>query len=200
MSSLSTSLNQLLAANYAFIKPPAAQNANPQTTNFDRDLLANLKPGSTVTARTDYTVAANGSLIPKSTAITIGNASGADALDPKNGKPGLGTYVAPQIDARPLRFADLTRPRANLNPSDEALLFDADSIEGGDGQPARRFFDEQGAEDENGDAVQVEILSPDVADRELPALASQRQARVSNLYARNNDIIYNVEPQIAFAA
>lgn len=202
MSDLLTSLSALFATNYPYV--PRTNNVQtnvPRNGNdFARDLLRDAKPGSTVTARTEYTVTANGALVPKSTAITVGNATGADALDGSDGKLGVGTFTAAAADTRPLRFNDLAKPRALLSPEDEALLFDADSVEGGlDGQ-ARRFFDDAGAQDENGDAVTVEIIAPDVADRELPTLASQQQARVSNLYARNNDIVYNVEPVIAFAA
>lgn len=202
MTNLLTSLSALLATNYPYAPrtAPVQNNAPRPGADFARDLLRDAKPGSTVVARTEYTVTANGALVPKSTAITVGNATGADALDGSDGKLGVGTYTAPAADPRPLRFNDLAKPRALLSPEDEALLFDADSVEGGlDGQ-ARRFFDESGAQDENGDAVAVEILSPDVADRQSPSLASQLQARISNLYARNNDIVYNVEPIIAFAA
>ncbi len=202
MSDLITSLNALFASNSPYVprSNSAQNNTSRNGADFARELTRDLKPGTTVTARTEYTVTANGSLVPKSTAITVGNTVGTDALDGSDGKLGVGTYTAPAADPRPLRFNDLARPRALLSPDEEASLFDADSIEGGlDGQ-SRRFFDGAGAQDENGDSVAVEIISPDLADRELATLANQQQLRVSNLYARNNDVIYNVTPAIAFAA
>lgn len=199
MTDLLTSLSALFATNYPYVPRPNNVQTNATRTNdFAKDLVRDLKPGTNVTARTEYTVAANGALVPKSTSISVGNATSAETLGNANGASG-GLFT-PAVQAPPLSFADLAKPRPKLSPDQEALLFDADSVEGGlDGQ-ARRFFDNAGAEDENGETVAVEILSPDVADRELPTLASQQQARVSNLYARNNDVIYNVEPAIAFAA
>lgn len=200
MSDILTSLSALFATNYPYVpRTGNVSNNAPRPNDFADKLARDLKPGSTVTARTEYTVTANGALVPKSTSITVGSTAGADPLDKIDGKLSTGFYTA----ATPLptiSFGDLAKPRALLSPDEEASLFDADSIEGGlDGQ-ARRFFDNAGAEDENGESVAVEIIAPDVADQELPTLQSQQQARVSSLYARNNDVIYNVEPAIAFAA
>ena len=200
MSDLLTSLSALFATNYPYVpRTNVVQPPPPRPSDFADKLARDLKAGSTVTARTEYTVAPNGRLVPKSTSITVGNAAGADALDKIDGKLGTGFFTA-GTPLPTISFGDLAKPRALLSPDEEASLFDADSIEGGlDGQ-ARRFFNETGAQDENGESITVEILSPDVADRNAPALATQRQNSVSNLYARNNDIVYNVEPAIAFAA
>jgi hypothetical protein len=191
VSTITTSLNQLLAANSAFGARPAVANPNSPANNFGRELLGDLKPGTTVTKQTQYTVDTNGRLQRTGSQIRIGEQQNDNASS--SNLP----FVVP---APPATLAELQKPKPQLSPTDEALLFDADSIEGGINGQSRRFFDQDGAQDENGQAVEVEVLSPDVADRELPALASQQQARVSSLYARNNDIIYNVEPQIAFAA
>lgn len=200
MTDLLTSLSALFATNYPYVpRTNNVQNNPPRPQDFADKLARDLKPGSTVTARTEYTVTANGALVPKATSITVGNTVGADPLDKIDGKLSTGLFTA-AVPLPTISFGDLAKPRAKLSPDQEALLFDADSIEGGlDGQ-ARRFFDDAGAEDENGETVAVEILAPDVADRELPTLQSQQQQRVSNLYARNNDVVYNVEPAIAFAA
>ena len=194
MSDLLTSLSALFASNYPYVPRTNNVQGNPARANdqFARELVnGDLKPGTTVTQSTQYTVGTDGRLQKTGSQVTIGGQTATDtSLIP----------FAPFTTPAPTSLAALQRPRAQLTPEEEALLFDADSIEGGlDGQ-ARRFFDEAGAQDENGDAVVVEILSPDVADRDLPTLASQQQQRVSNLYARNNDVVYNVEPAIAFAA
>ena len=191
MSTISTSLNQLLASNFAFVARPSGANTNATTNNFGRELLGDLKPGTIVTKQTQYTVDSNGRLQRTGSQLRIGEQQN-ESASPTN-QPVV-------VSAPPATLAELQKPKPQLSPTDEALLFDADSIEGDLGGQARRFFNRSGAQDENGQAVEVEILSPDLADRELPTLASQRQARASSLYARNNDIVYNVEPQIAFAA
>lgn len=191
MSTITTSLNQLLAANSVFGARPASANPNSPANSFGRELLGDLKPGTTVTRQTQYTVDTNGRLQRTGSQLRIGEQQN------DNASPSNLPFVVP---APPATLAELQKPKPQLSPTDEALLFDSDSIEGGINGQSRRFFDQDGAQDENGQTVEVEILSPDVADRELPALASQRQARASSLYARNNDIVYNVEPQIAFAA
>lgn len=200
MSDILTSLSALFATNYPYVpRASAVQSNTPRTNDFADKLSRDLKPGSTVIARTEYTVGAAGGLIPKSTSITVGSAAGADPLDRIDGKLSTGFYTS-GAPLPAISFGDLAKPRALLSPTDEASLFDADSVEGGlDGQ-SRRYYNQAGAEDENGESVAVEILAPDVADRDLPALAAQQQARISNLYARNNDIVYNVEPAIALAA
>lgn len=199
MTDLLTSLSALFATNYPYVPRAAnAQNNAPRPNDFADKLARDLKPGSTVTTRTQYTVAANGALVPRSSSVTVSNVGGAGAAS-STPNTGLGQFTL-GTPLPPLSFSDLAKPRPKLSPDQEAVLFDADSIEGGlDGQ-ARRFFNDAGAEDENGDAVAVEIIAPDVADRESPSLQSQQQVRVSNLYARNNDVVYNVEPAIAFAA
>lgn len=192
MSDLLTSLNALFASNYPYTPRANAAGNNAPRNDFARNLVnADLKPGTTVTQQTRYTVDTNGRLQKTGSQVTIGEQQQSDStLFP----------VVPFTTPVPTSLAALSRTKPQLSPSDEAQLFDADSIESGLNGQARRFLDQAGAEDENGDAVEVEILSPDVADRELPTTQAQRQLSVSYLYARNNDIVYNVEPQVAFAA
>ena len=103
-----------------------------------------------------------------------------------------------RIPARPTSLSDLQRPKPQLNPSEEAALFDAESIEGGMAQ--QHYFDGEGAHDENGEAVEVEILSPELASRQMLRLVDRQQAAVSQLYSRNNDIVYHSQPMLALAA
>lgn len=192
VSSISSSLNSLLATNFSGIprygvtpaQSPAAASAQEVKAAF-----GNLKPGATVSSRTDYTVSINGQLVPKSSVISV-----TDATDESSQQPAF--YRERQTEAKPQSFADLAKPKPILSPTEEAVLFDADAIDG-DGQP-RRFYDNQGAQDENGDAVEVEVIAPDTQPTQT--LAQQQQARVSNLYARVGEIVYSVEPAVAFAA
>lgn len=192
MSDLLTSINALFASSYPYVPRANSTANNPPRSDFARDLAGGeLKPGTTVTQQTRYTVDNNGRLQKTGSQVTIGD------------QQEIATPFLPAVPfstPAPSSLAALSRPKPQLAPSDEAQLFDADSIEGGINGQARRFFDQAGAEDENGDTVEVEVIAPEVADRELPTVVSQKQAGVSYLYARNNDIVYNVEPQFAFAA
>lgn len=192
MSDLLTSLNALFASNSPYVPRANASAGNPARNDFGRELAnAELKPGATVTRQTNYTVDTNGRLRKTGSQVTINEPSQPD---------GALLTAIPFATPAPGSLAALSRAKPQLSPSDEAQLFDADTIEGNVNGQGRRFRDQARAEDENGNAVEVEVLSPDLADREPASLRAQKQARASYLYARNNDIVYNVEPQVAFAA
>jgi hypothetical protein len=143
--------------------------------------LGRLKPGTQVSARTDYTVDRSGSLVPDATTVTVSDE-----------QPRRFTLT----DERPQRFSDFNRPRATLNPSDEALLFSAS--EDGQGN-AFANLNPQGAQDETGAAIEVEIIAPN-AGAVAPAVQAQLQQRASDLYARNSTLSYTMDPVLAFAA
>lgn len=185
MNSVSASLNYLLAANGSeFARPTYGAT----TTTFEgkpasdlRASLGALKPGTTVSARYDYTVDRQGQLVPSGTTITTG-----DPARPSRG------FLVP--DERPQRFADLLKPKPNLEPADEVQLFASTEEEGGS---ANRYVAD-GAIDENGDAVEVEIIAPSA--QPASPLIQQRQQQASTVYARNNELIYTSDPVFAFAA
>lgn len=207
MSTISTSLNYLLASNFSELGRPQAATApfNGAGNISARDLraaLGNLPNGTNVSARTDYTVTANGTLVPRATSITVGNTAGADALDRTDGKLGTGFYTAtPELPR--LTFGDLQRPRAALSPADEAELFDADTV-GGDVGQGSGYLQRDSAEDENGNPVEVEIITPDdllSANATQGAnLAAQRQQSASGLYARTYALGTEEPALLAFAA
>jgi hypothetical protein len=206
VSTISTSLNYLLASNFSeFARPQsAAAPLNGAGSLNARDLRAAmgaLPNGTNVSARTDYTVTANGTLVPRSTSITIGNTAGADALDRADGKLGTGFYTAtPELPR--LTFGDLQRPRVTLSPADEAELFDADTV-GGDVGQGSGYLQRDSAEDENGDPVEVELILPDEARGQgngVTTLASLRQQGASSSYARTYALGTEEPAVLAFAA
>ncbi|PZP83827.1 MAG: hypothetical protein DI582_10260 [Azospirillum brasilense] len=207
MSTISTSLNYLLASNFSELGRAQTGTGplNGAGNVSARDLraaLGNLPSGTNVSARTDYTVTANGTLVPRATSITVGSTAGADALDRTDGKLGAGFYTAPTELPR-LTFGDLQRPRATLSPSDEAELFDTDTV-GGDVGQGSGYLQRDSAEDENGDTVEVEIITPDdllgANIAQGANLSAQRQQNASGLYARTYALGTEEPALLAFAA
>ncbi len=193
MSGISSSLNYLLASNFTQMGPlpTAAQNQQQSFTNDVRAALGNLKPGTPVSTRTNYTVGNNGQLIAGATAITVG-----DATDESN-QPSSQRYRQQQGPA--LSFADLTKPKPKLSPEEEMLLFNAETLEDEEGSRTSYVLPD-GAEDENGEPVQMEVFTPNANAQSKPTLAQQLQQRVSHLYAQVNDIVYTSAPAVTFAA
>lgn len=184
MSTLDTSLNALLASNYAEYGRAVA-NRTPTYASTAKALqaeLGTLKPGTTVSARTDYTVNPQGQLVRSATSVTV---TAAD--DEEGGQGGSSSFTV--ADERPGSFHDLLKPRPTLEPADEAVLFASN--------PSNPVLS-NAAQDENGNAVEVEILAPGTQPN--ASITSQRQLSVSHLYARNHDLIYTQEPVLAFAA
>lgn len=184
MSTLNTSLNALLASTYSEYGRSVASSAAPfgPTAKELKAELGNLKPGTTVSARSDFTVNPQGQLVRNATSVTITTPE-----DEERGNRGRSSFTV--ADERPGSFSDLVKPRPTLQPTDEMQLFASNA-------PSQTV--EDGAQDEAGNAIEVEILAP--GEPVNASLTSQRQAIASNLYARNNDLIYTQEPALAFAA
>lgn len=159
--------------------------------------------GSTITARYQYRVGDNGALIPVQTQITT------DA--PENSQS---AFVARRNARQALRddegrappsFRDLSRPRPQLTPSDELQLFafyakpympTPVSVSAGKISSQISLSPTQlEASDEQGEAVEAELIAPPTGYNK-----AQAQFSVATLYARNNDVVYNVTPISQLAA
>ncbi|MES2984833.1 MAG: hypothetical protein V4735_06580 [Pseudomonadota bacterium] len=171
--------------------------------------------GTTITARYQYKVAADGSLLPLQTQIT------SDVHDSEVRPDGRGkgrNTLREQPERHRQTFTDINRPRPQLSPTDELALF-ADVPEAtlstiGAGEPTTAqtvaAASVQGeAVDEMGETVSVEIIAPesDHSDHILVStgsaslsMAARAQASVAGLYARNNDIVYSMTPLAMLAA
>jgi len=161
--------------------------------------------GTTITARYQYKVAEDGSLVPLQTQITTDIPKDGSPTDPnrRNGRN------LQRRDERQPTFADIARPRVSLSPSDELAVFGAFSNGGQTTQQAAlqqqlaAAFSPLNitaqASDENGEPVEAEVLT---FRRENTNAAEQRRAQysVATLYARNNDVVYNVTPISQLAA
>ena len=175
---------------------------------------SSLAVGSTITARYQYKVAADGALLPLTHDIIAepprDQARREEAVDRRKqrqpGRDGLEEGRA--------RLGYLARPRASLSPSDELAIFAAlnadDRPQPAQGlsslAPHAKLAHTPGvvdAVDENGEAIDASLLtySPGAAkDFVSPSLATRAQIQVAGLYARNNDIVYNATPISQLAA
>jgi hypothetical protein len=165
--------------------------------------------GSTVTARYQYKVGEDGSLIPHSTQIT--SEAPEDALA-DSGRRSSRRFTLP--DERKSSFTDFMRPKANLSPSDELSIFA--NLNGAAptpfGIPLSTRYTTEGfitqatthATDENGQMIEVELLSPSTSKANdalvQGAVLARAQSAVAGLYTRNSYLAYNVEPAARFAA
>jgi len=192
VSSISASLNYLLSSNFSEfgrVNNTSALSGNGRAGKDLRASLSGLKEGTSVSARTDYKVGPNGQLVPTNTTVTIGTTP--DSAGLRNPRSGV-------IDERPKSFSDLLKPKPALEPADEALLFAATAKQEDENNSPNTTILQNAAEDENGEVLDVEVIVPGKAT--APELSAQRQQAASNLYARNNDIIYSIDPAVQFAA
>lgn len=162
--------------------------------------------GTTITARYKYRVAEDGSFIPVSTQVTAEQAE--DALTKQGGRQPRRSY---RDDERRPSFADFMRPRATLSPTDEMEIFAAFSNPATPfGIPLRTNYKGQlgfttplpspaQATDENGEAIEAELLAPETPVT-LNTATNRAQTAVADLYARNRDLIYAGYAQAGFAA
>ncbi len=212
-----TSLNA--AFNYPFASAEAARVANAER-GADEAVTAQLKQaasssafqvGSTITARYQYQVAPDGSLIPIQTQITTDAPD--DALRGGSQRKGGRAY---REDERRSNLREFLKPKAELTPADELALF-ADGEAPGvtvadlaaqESQQQALKTSNQGAVtaevlDENGNPVEAQILRQNTTQESKSAfnrVAARLQFSVAGLYARNSEISYNITPLASFAA
>ena len=181
---MATSLSNLSS----LLSSPYAQSALQGVSPRDPEPL---KAGTSVTAR--YTVDEDGALALKDVSIN-------EPQDDGQGKQSSKRFNA-QDNAQntSATLASLARPKPTISPSDEVALF---AGYGGDlaSQPA-------GADtqlDNNVHDAVYEELTPDGEAKPQasaqPSLGAQKQQSVANLYARNADAVYNVDPILSEAA
>lgn len=204
MTTLNTSLNFNFASSEAARIAQGERAAQETIANQLRQSAsgAAFVAGTTITARYQYRVAADGSLVPLQTQITTDAPADAGRVgDRRNGR-------APSRNngERLPTLANLLRPRANLSPSDEVALFAVRD----NAVQAREVAIQQSqavtasitrlaqASDENGDAVEAEVIT--LRSRGEDIRQQRAQVSVAGLYARNNDIVYNVTPISRLAA
>jgi hypothetical protein len=179
---------------------------------------ANLVVGTTITARYQYKVGPNGTLIKQQAEIS---ATVDDALQSDAGKRNRQALRDTWEDRRPT-FADLAKPKADLSPAAETEIFAgvADELAQAANQlrvtlaalvkqtAANEGLVELKAEvlDESGEEVNATLLAPNgepIRARNEALLgnyAARAQFAVAGLYARNSDTVYRVQPVTQFAA
>jgi hypothetical protein len=102
-------------------------------------------------------------------------------------------------------LARLAPVRPNLNPSDEAALFGSE-VEAATTTPTAAGSIVGEATDANGQAVAVDIITPQTAALSTQAqanilpLTARQQYAASQLYARNNDVTFNSSAVALLAA
>lgn len=204
MTTLNASLNFNFAASEAQRLAQAERNAQEVIANQLRQAATNspFSPGTTVTARYQYRVADDGSLVPLQTQIS----TSVQPDDARRGDRRSGRFSQRNSNERAPTLADLRSPRARLSPTEELALFAERSSAG----QARPQVLEQSAslsselalpaqvQDENGDIVEAEVIT--LPSRTESQRALRAQGAVAGLYARNNDIVYNVTPVSRLAA
>lgn len=176
-TSLST-LNSLLLNPYAQTALQGVRNAAPVDA---------IKPGTTITAR--YTVQDDGELALRDVSLVD------DALDDGAGQGGSNQRALAERDARTASFTDFARPRAILNPSDELELFAA-----GDENGNTTASLPAGQQKQNVNGAGITDVVVEEVQTAPQTLAAQRQYQVADLYARNSDIVYNINPAFSEAA
>jgi hypothetical protein len=203
-----TTLNSALSYSFASgeaLRLAQAERSAQETVAAQLGQAGSVSPfvvGTTITARYQYKVAEDGSLVPLQTQITTDipkDGAQADA----NRRPGRNL----ERNNRQPTFADIARPRATLSPSDELAIF-GENTRGANEAPQTAL--EQQLEnagsptlalvsDENGQPVEAEVLT---FRRENSNAAQQKRAQYSAaaLYARNNDVVYTVSPISLLAA
>lgn len=211
-----TSLNSALNYNFVYAESARIVAAERGT---EESIAAQIKQatanapyqvGATITAKYQYKVAADGSLVPQQTQIThTAPGEGSDAND------GLRRHRNWRDDGRRVSLSDLVNPKPELSPTDEVGLF-ADAV-GAHTAPLNvtPSVGTQGSTsqaevlDENGETVDAELITGNTPSESettpsnssfLSLLAQRAQTAAANLYARNSSIIYSTTPISQIAA
>lgn len=196
------------AYGFAFANAEALRQAAAERTADDA-LAASLRQavsgsaltaGTTVTARYQFKVGADGSLVPLSTQITT------SLVEVGEEDSGQGTRRNGKNAQRFTSFSDLQKPKVTVDPAAEGDLFAV--VVPGAGQPSVlqtqyslspvQSIAPAVAEDESGAVVDAEIFAPvpeaaQTTKRSAP-YAPRAQEAVAGLYARNYRIHYSIEP------
>ena len=190
MTTLNTALNYNFASSEA-VRLASAQAGAEEVVAQQLRQSANdqFKVGSIITARYQYKVGPDGGLVPIETQVTH-EAAKDDPFARRGGRQQRQQYT----------FNDLVRPRAELSPSDEMALFAGEDAVTGEVAAVAPSAAE--AFDGEGQPVEAEIIPPKSAEvaTAFSKFTSQVQFAVASLYARNNDIVYNVSPIAQLAA
>ena len=211
--------------NYSSVNTEALRVAQAQQLRGQEDAVAAqlrqtfgervVEPGTTITAKYQYKVAADGSLYPTSAKISTEVTEPESSLDKQANQKRSSSRR--QNDAT---LADVTRPRPELSPSDELALFSnsipatrLSSIPPANNNVAATVVSAtvQGeAEGADGEKIDVEILPPqaqssaspekNAANSPLVNLTARAQQTVANLYARNADLVFAQLRAVKFAA
>ena len=211
-----TTLNSALNYQFAYAESAkiayAERGADEAIAAQIRQAAANApyQVGSTITARYQYKVGPDGSLVPQQTQIT--HTAPEDDATFTGGR----RQRANREDERRATLGDLARPKPELSPSDELSLFAAAEaphtvpVDVTDSAVPLSPIVQAKAEvlDENGESVEAELLTGNATQEQaqpnksplLSLLAARAQTAAANLYARNNDIVYSTTPLAAFAA
>ena len=173
--------------------------------------------GSTVTARYQYQVGPDGALIPVQTQTTTTAPDESSRKANRNGRQGLRDGLA---DRRP-SFSDLAKPKPELSPTDEIELFSGQTDTASVVTALRASLTKLAnqtpptvtlaqataeARDENGEAVDAELLTPEGEpilvrnEALLGDFTARAKFAVAGLYARNSNTVYSVPPITRFAA
>lgn len=211
MTNLNTASLFSFAASGEAMRIATAERGAEETVAAQLRSAANNTPfpiGSTVTARYQYKVAADGSLVPTQTQVTT---EVEDETVDSNGRRSQRQLYRENENQGRASFADILRPKPSLSPSDEIAIFatlNNAQIEKNEARiaalqastPDAPAFAE--AVDSDGMPVLAEILTPQTARAEgpKPAFSPSAQFSVATLYARNNDVVYNVTPIAQLAA
>lgn len=194
MASINTSLNYWLASQYSDIGATAVKMQQAQADIASKQARVNALPNGTVlSARTNFRVGQDGKLEALDTTIsTVEDALSEQARQQRSQNP----FQRALAERQP-RFSDILGPQILLSPDDEINLFaleDAQTQFTGTEVLGRRITDVF-AEDENGEAVSVEMIP---ADGTQEKFRLSEQERVAVLYARNGNAVYD-SPALEFA-
>ena len=187
MSSLTTTLNA------SFVAGDAARLAQAQQLRAQEEAARvaqrGLPANSKITASYSFAVGSDGSLTPTETTVTTHIESDAAKQSPNrksnNAPPRNG-------DQGSVSLRSIERPREDLSPSDEVTLFAQVNADQG-GNPSARL---RGALTGN----RVDGAETASVPTTIVTLAAQAQQAAAQLYARNSDAVYNVNPLVDQAA
>lgn len=180
---------------------------------------ASFAVGTTITARYQYKVGPNGTLIAEQTQITT---TPPEDAGQENAARRTRKSLRDGLDDRRPSFEDLAKPKAELSPSAETEIFAgvADELATAANQlratlaalinqtSASEGLVEAKADvlDESGEAVAATLLAPNGEtirvrnEALLGDYASRAQFAVAGLYSRNSDTVYRVQPITQFSA
>ena len=145
---------------------------------------------SDVGSRSGVVPAQSPFVLPQS--VTPADTADESALNDRRNQQQQQQQQLQQLQSRQRSLRDLARPQVSILPSDEAELFAVRVLDTGNSIP--QVISHSADVSDTANRIRRQALAVDDREKLSEDLQKRAQQSVATLYARNNNVVYNVTP------